>query len=294
MTKPVIGITGATGFIGSSLSKFLIRNNYQVIQFVRTEPLENNTDSIRKYELRESPSEVLFKNIDILIHCAFIRAENDKQAGKWNYTGTKCLIESCKKQGVKKIVFFSSVSAHEKATSAYGINKLAVHELLDLQADVILQCSLVVGNGGLFHTLLKHASSKKYIPLIGSGRQIMQVIAIDDVLALILQIVKENKHGKFVVANHEQLTYRQVFELIANIYRTKIHFVPLPVWILKSLVSLGNLLRLHLPVSRENILGLQSMKYQQPFSGLDAPIQPLLDLKEKLKQMKNDEIDDLF
>jgi nucleoside-diphosphate-sugar epimerase len=280
MTKPVIGITGPTGFIGSALVKYFTEHGYKVIQFSRNSQVTDETIT-RAYDLTASISDDLFCDVDILIHCAFIKKEVNKDAEHLNYSGTKQLIESSRKQSVKKIIFFSTVSAHEQASSAYGKSKFSIHDLLDINNDVIVQCSLVIGNGGLFHTLLQYALTHKLIPLIGKGQQIVQLIVIEDVLRFIEQTIIDDRKGIFVLANNERLTYRQVFEMISRVYKRKLYFIPIPVFVLKTIIGISTLLRLQLPVSRENIAGFESLKLFEPSADLKCS----MDLVGKLEQM---------
>jgi FkbM family methyltransferase len=281
-TKSTIGITGANGFIGSSLTNFLIGEGFSVVPFVR-KPTSEKSKNARKYDLvEESIPDDLFKGIDILIHCAFITKEQNADAEQLNFTGTKRLIDVSRNQGVKKIIFFSSVTADENAKSAYSKSKFAIHQLLNKETDLIIRCSLVIGEGGLFRKMLNYAISRTFIPLIGSGRQIIQLIAIEDVQSFVSTSINNNLHGNRVLASTEQITYKQLFKTIAAVYGKRIHFVPVPLVMLKMTLNLCRILNIRTPVSQENLLGFQTVRTYDTAPFISFP----MTLKNKLEAMR--------
>jgi nucleoside-diphosphate-sugar epimerase len=285
MVKPVIAITGANGFIGSSLLQYFRGHNYSVIALVRNASLIPGAE-VRSFNLEHTPRPNLLQGVDVLIHCAFIKIDSHADAGKLNYEGTKSLIECAYSNKVKKIIFFSSVSAHEHALSSYGKSKLAAESLFNLQTDAILKCSLVIGNNGLFQRMLHHVLSKRFIPLINGGQQPLQIIAIDDVLKAVDFIINNNITGNFILANRQQFTYRSFFKTLARINNRRILFIPIPVLLLQAVIYISNLFNLHLPVNKDNLEGLKAMNYLNPDNSLAQLHLVPLSLEEKTEQLK--------
>ncbi|HUQ67086.1 MAG TPA: NAD-dependent epimerase/dehydratase family protein [Flavitalea sp.] len=281
MLKPVVGITGANGFIGSYLSDYLAKKGYSIIQFARN--FKQNITTQRKYDLEDLISKDLFTDVDVLIHCAFIKNEVNPLAEQINYNATERLITASREQGVKKVIFFSSVSAHNKAVSAYGKSKFRIHNLLDSKRDLIVQSGLVIGDGGLFKKLYEYSSSHKFIPLIDGGRQVIQLIAIDDVADFIDNAIINDLTGTHVMVNNERLTYRQIFESIARLNQSKLYFIPLPGFFLKKIITSCNYLNIPIPVTKENLLGFQKLKLFEPSPQLKAS----KSLVQKLFELKN-------
>lgn len=284
MHKPVIAITGASGFIGSCLLQYFHDQQYPVIALVR-KPSDNSITEERFFDLQQPVQNNLLTGVDILIHCAYIDAAPHIDAEKINYDGTKALVECANSNQVKKIIFFSSVAAHAQAVSAYGKSKLALESLFNTQKDVVLKCSFVIGNGGLFHRLFTHAVTKKTVPLIHNGRQPLQVIAIDDVLKAIHTIINQSISGLFVLANKQRLTYKLFFKIIARFYNKQLLFIPVPVFLLQLVIFGASLFNIPLPVSKENLLGLQSMQFIDPEDSLQQLQLSPVTLEEKLKDL---------
>lgn len=284
MHKPVFAITGANGFIGSALVQYLENAGYRVIALVRKKTDRKNGQE-RLYDLQQPPADDLLAGVDVLIHCAVIWQDVQVDAAQLNYLGTEKLIHSARSHGVKKIIFISSVSAHDQAISSYGKGKFHTESLFDLQKDVVLRCSLVIGQGGLFGRMLHHALSKRIIPLFYKGRQQVQIISIDDVLKAVLTTVTNNMTGCYILANRQHITYRSLFQTIALIYKKRIIFIPVPVSIIQLLCNITSLLKLPFPVNMENIQGLKTVQFMDPEASLQQLALNPASLEEKLQSL---------
>ncbi|MBN1694196.1 SDR family oxidoreductase [candidate division WOR-3 bacterium] len=124
-------ITGAAGFIGSNITRRLLKDNCKVRGFDnfstgRRENLEDlkGKDNFKLIEgdLR-NPAEIreAVKNIDIILHEAAVPSvqrslENPVLINESNINGTLNLLIAAREAGVKKVVYASS-------SSIYGLNK---------------------------------------------------------------------------------------------------------------------------------------------------------------------------
>ena len=277
-----IGVTGASGHIGSRLTEYLSEKGYRVIAFVRNPAAVKNA-AVRKYDVTETMAADLLSGIDVLIHCAFVTKEQHGDAEQINYNSSKHLFNECRKHGVKKIIFFSTVTASANAKSAYAKSKYEIEQLLRADTDFIIRCSMVIGAGGMFQRMLKYATTHTFIPVIGSGDQIVQVVAIDDVLLFVEQVIAGDMTGSCVLANNERLAYKQFFNTIAAVYHRRIFFVHVPVPFLKMLLRLCRLMNIRTTVSEENILGMETLRvYDQPKFSFT-----LRTLRSKLEELRN-------
>ena len=283
MSRPSVGITGATGFVGASLAHYLADNGFRVVALTRrmVAGFEH-----RHYDLEQPIPNGLLQEIDILIHCAFLKLEQNKNARRLNYEGTKNLLLEANRCGVQKRIFFSTVSAHEEALSEYGKSKFHTESLFG-QSDVILQCSLIMGPGGLFKQLVHYALSLRIVPLLEAGRQPLQVIAIQDVQKSVLTIITTSLSGKFVLANNEQLTYRQFFNSISRVYGKRFLFVPLPLVLIKLTTIFAEKINLNLPFNREQVYGLKALKMFSPSDTLAKLELKPMTLEEVLLKLKS-------
>jgi nucleoside-diphosphate-sugar epimerase len=287
MNKPVIAITGAAGFIGSSIARALLENDYNVISLVRKENTTVAGNETRFFDLQVPPPADLLKGADILIHCAFVDHNKNKQASRINYSGTKHLQENAAHNGISKIIFFSTISANATTTSEYGKNKWQLEALFDKGRDVIIKPGLVIGKNGLFGRLLKNILSKKIVPLVNGGKQPIQVVALEDVILATTEIIKNKLAGTYILANTQRFTYREFFRLVAIHYKIKLLYLPLPGRLLSIVIGIATAAGISLPVGKENIKSLESLEYTDPLESLEKlKIQPQL-LEDILKGLSS-------
>ena len=115
----VILITGVTGFIGSSILKFLIeKTNHDVIGFIRNENTEFNCllNNLSGHSSRISlVKSFTFTNVDIIIHCAAsaqvpLTIKNPQSAFDSNVVFTSNLLDYVKNNclNLKKFIYLST------------------------------------------------------------------------------------------------------------------------------------------------------------------------------------------
>ena len=225
---------------------------------MRTPRLEPRSGlSIQPFDLA-SPK--LFPDIigcDVLIHCAYVKKQSDDHAGNINLDGTRHLYELAKGAGVKKFIFFSSLSAHEKAVSEYGKTKLAIEKLLDPRKDLILKPGLVLGHGGLFGSILRMIRSLPILPLVDGGSQPLQAVDIEDLAKCVEVGIHKDISGTHTLIADNDFTLRDMAELIRKRLKRKMFFLSLPYGLVNFGFTLTEALHISLPVSKENLLGLK-------------------------------------
>ena len=256
--KPTIAITGANGFIGKYLVNYFQQRDYKVIAIIRQYHLDDNRPAFYRYFDLASPSNNIdLAGCDILIHCAYIKNSNGEDSDHININGTKSLYGLSKAAGVGKFIFISSLSAHEKAVSHYGQVKLKIESILDDRKDLVLKPGLVLGNGGLFGSILGIIQNSRILPLIDGGRQKIQGIDVEDLAECLKAAVDNDVTGKYVLAADEEFTLLDLARTIRDKLKKKIWFVPIPFWLASFTLSLFDAFHLPMPVNKENLLGLR-------------------------------------
>lgn len=259
MNKPHIIITGANGFIGEHLVRYFFENGWHVKAFVRKIPNEIVRDvEYVEYDLEKSLDESTFDAVDYLVHCAFLKFDQNKYADGINLTGTKKIVDVCRKKNIK-LLFLSSFSAHKDAESHYGKTKLACEKLFDVTKDVVLKPGLVIGKKGLASELIKTINKSTLIPLIGGGSQPVQTIYVEDLCLIIEQAFERDTVGLYHVAETKAITMKMFYQEVAKQLNRKIRFIPFPLSLLFFICKMSEAIGLRLPVSSENVLGLKHL-----------------------------------
>lgn len=256
--KQTIAISGATGFIGSQLCAHFVQQGYRVIGFCRSIPVSALKDvEYRLFNLETNPDTNLFKYATVFIHCAYLKGEEAKST---NIEGTKRLLHASRNAGVKKNIFFSSMSAHPAALSAYGQQKLELEKEFYGPYDAVIRPGLVIGKGGLFLEMVKHIQSKGIVPLIDGGNQPLYTVHSSDVLKAVETIITQNLNGVFTVAEPDPVLYKDFYKALAASLNRKLILLPVPYVVLVAAFSITGALGIKLNVGKENLLGLKALR----------------------------------
>jgi len=229
--KPLVALTGATGFIGQYLLKELPSRGYRLRVLLRRPTMLPEGcasavigDLARPYNMAEALS-----GVDAVIHSAAIAStmsglpEDDYRL--FNTEATVKFARAAERARVKRFVFLSSIRAQSgptadgvlteertpQPTDAYGRSKLAAEQgLAETTLDwVALRLALVYGPGveGNMARLIKLARSPYPLPLAGLKAEhsllalVNLVEAVDKVLA-----AQEPLKRPLIVADPKALT----------------------------------------------------------------------------------------
>jgi nucleoside-diphosphate-sugar epimerase len=285
-TKPVIIITGANGFIGSYLVDYFLEQNFQITALVQEIPEQIiPTLKYQKFDLNDEIPEEPFSDADYLIHCAYVAADIDINAMKINIAGTKRLLELARKHNLKKFVFISSFSAHEKAVSAYGKSKFETEKLFDPERDLVLKPGLVVGNGGLFQKIATLIQKSNFVPMIDGGRQMIQTLYVGDLAKAIEKGIKNNISGIFPLAEILPGTMKDLYQQICKKKNKNPVLFSIPFFIANAGIAFFSLFGIKTPVSKENLLGLKWSQTYDIAKSVETFEMNFVPLKETLKMI---------
>src|SRR5438477_5955336 len=140
-------ITGATGKVGSRLSKRLAQRGHHVRALVRDRARAADLDGIELVEgdlLRPDSLAAAVRGVDAVVHCAaFFRGATAEQAHAVNDVGTQHLAKAAREAAVKRFVFTSTGLVYGSngnrlareddpcaPTAAYPVSKLAAERFL--------------------------------------------------------------------------------------------------------------------------------------------------------------------
>lgn len=253
-------VTGSSGFIGTQVVNYFSCNGYQVIALQRTIPLATSKGvEFQSYDLSDPVNTSKFEGATHLIHTAFQPYNlSNTFSNNINYSGTVNLIEACKKFNIK-IIFLSTMSAHVQAESNYGKTKLRLENIFDQKQDLVLKLGLVLGNGGLFGTIVDTIERNRIVPIIGKNK-LIQTIAMHDLLSLIEVSIKNNISGNYPIGESNPIRLGTLYKDIAMAMSRKPLFIPVPIVFIYILCLFADKMKIKLPITTENVLGLKKMR----------------------------------
>jgi nucleoside-diphosphate-sugar epimerase len=209
-------VTGATGFIGKSLSKALFQQGHSVCAAVRsTNALTERAEVVVVGEIGNNTDWTsALRDVDVVIHLAarvhiIQESANDPllEFRKVNVVGTQRLAESAAYVGIRRFVYVSSIGVNGSQSSlpfteldksnplnAYALSKWEAEQVLSQIANrtglevVVVRPPLVYGSGapGNFAQMIKVLA--KHIPLpfasVQNFRSLIYVENLADALIL--------------------------------------------------------------------------------------------------------------
>jgi NADH dehydrogenase len=270
-------ITGATGFVGSNLVEELSKKRYVRLRCILKNDEVYSFSSKNIDIMGGSLENSLFlekatKGINIVIHlAAVINSKKISDFYKVNVEYTKNLLNSCKKNKVKKIIFFSTIDAILPLRGLYGESKLRAENLIKGSGlnFIILRPSVIYGKNDRknLSQLVDKIKDHKFIPIIGNGNYKRNPIYISDVLNVITRCIESDKfnNNTYELGGPTVVSYKKIVDLICIKLNLKRYKIYIPSLFLKFVSFLKPLLVfLNLPF--EQIANINCNKVANPHS----------------------------
>ena len=233
-----VAITGASGYVGSSIAACFRENGWEVVELGRR--------TIPAFELGRDVT-IDWTGIDAFVHCAWqFHVRSLPEAQRINIRGGAQLMQSARASGVQRGVFISSLSCFPGCRSIYGKGKLAVEAEAMRLGYAVVRPGLVYGDraGGILASLEKAASSSPIVPLIGDGSYPQYPVHDQDLARLVLTLCQMDAPPQPIsAASGQPITFRELLRHLAARHGRRPLLIPVP-WRLilaglKSLEALG-------------------------------------------------------
>ena len=240
MHKPSALITGGAGFIGSHLTELLLAKGYTitVLDSMRSGRISNLKNALNNQDLRIVKADIRnkndickhFENIDYVFHLAGVAdivpsIENPKEYFEINVDGTFNVLECCRENKIKKIVYAASSTCYGLPANfptseneplspqfPYALTKLMGEELvmhwerLYKMPAISLRLFNVYGPrsrttgtyGAVFGVFLKQKLSNQPFTVVGDGSQTRDFTYVSDVANAFLTAAESSISGEII------------------------------------------------------------------------------------------------
>ena len=257
---PKILVTGASGFVGKSLTAELFRQGYAIGAAVRsTKSQINNADVVVVGEIDGKTDWTnALRSVDVVIHLAarvHVMKENFAnplaEFRKVNVEGTQQLAQSAVNAGVKRFVYVSSVKVNGEQTGLspfteldipnpqdpYGVSKWEAEQGLKRIAEetsmevVIIRPPLVYGAGVKANFASMMQVVKRGIPLpFGAIRNKRSFVYVGNLVSLILRCVDypAAANQTFLVSDGQDISTTELLRGCADALGVKARLLPVP------------------------------------------------------------------
>jgi nucleoside-diphosphate-sugar epimerase len=251
--KPLVALTGGTGFVGSHVAEALLAGGWRVRALVRRPEspgwLKGLGVEVARGDVREAAAlDPFVAGADAVVHAAGkTSARSEAEYFASNTAGTANVVAAAVGSApAAHLVFISSqaaggpsrdglpvcVSAPGRPVSSYGRSKLEgeneVRKATRL-AYTILRPSAVYGPRETAIRDLFVAASRGVVPVLAGGRQKVQVVYVRDLARAVLAALRRGgRQETFYAAHPEVLDYRRIAEALAKLPRRRPVLVPVP------------------------------------------------------------------
>jgi len=264
----MILVTGATGFVGSHLIKRLRKDNVAVRALVRNpakaKVLADLGVELASGDISDPASlDAAMKGIERVIHLVGIIQEGRGFTFKSVHVdGSRNLLAASKKANIKQFFHQSALGTRPDAKSDYHKTKWEAEELVRKSGIpfTILRPSLIYGPGDLFTVrLAEMIRLSPVLPVIGSGRSMVQPIFIEDVTACIAKAVSSDDFlGKTLeIGGPDVLTYEDVTKAIAEALGISRPTMHMPMLFMRPLAMVAEAVLPKPPVTTDQLIMLQ-------------------------------------
>ena len=223
-----VAVTGANGFVGKNVRKFLYKNKVRVLGISRKNFAKYSTETkAQSKNLLEQRLQKKLKNYDALVHLIGIGVESSGSTfEEINVNLTKNAIKLCKKSGIKKIIYISGLGVSKNNTSNYFTSKYkAEQEIINSGLDyTIFRASYIIGKTDHLTKSLSKQMKKGVIIIPGSGKYQLQPIFVEDVAKIILKSILEKKFSKKILdlVGPRKISFEDFVKLFSK--NTKVKF----------------------------------------------------------------------
>ncbi len=256
-------ITGATGFIGTELIKFLHNKGFTIRVFCRptsdTNVFNQIPVEIAYGDIRDIHSiEEGIKECDYIIHLAGYAknwAKDPRTFYDINYHGLDHLLKAARKERIKKAVLVSTCmvfgpsnknAVNEDANpgevhlcdyqhSKCEADKLGLSVVQDGIPVVLVHPTRVFGpglftEGNSVTILIKNYIEGKWRFILSDGSAVGNYVFIDDVVQGIWKAFERGVHGEKYILGGENISYNDFYNTLAAMSKQSRHMIHIPKW----------------------------------------------------------------
>src|SRR5579884_1453321 len=251
----MILVTGATGFVGRTLVRRLVKEGEHPRCLVRDEAraqqvLPAGVDLVAGNILHPETLAAACAGIDVVVDSSFMTAElkprGEETYDNVNVSGTANLVDAVKRAGARRFIAVSGLGIKPDKPGTYMQGRYLAEETIKGSGLgwSIIQPSIQFGQGAAFFKGLADLIRKVpvVVPVAGSGKEPFQPIWVEDVATCLLQMIRDPKRDgqTYIVGGPEILTYNQILDLLMDTLNTYKLKVPGPrpfVWLGAALMQ---------------------------------------------------------
>lgn len=236
-----VAVTGATGFIGGHLARFLLAKGHDVVGITRKHPrsadhaLASPDCPLIAASLHDVDAlSKAFRGCFAVAHCAGVNRNRGADTfDRVHVQATHNIIEAAKRAGVRRIAITSFLRARPNCGSAYHESKFQAEQIIRASGldHTILKCGVTYGRGDHMLDHLSHAlHTFPVFGLVGMRDQDVRPVAVQDAVRVLEASLFDDrlKNKTVAVVGPTTLTLGNAVRAVADVIDRHPLFVRLP------------------------------------------------------------------
>lgn len=254
-----IALIGASGFVGTRLID-LLGNEPQKYEMTNIDLLPSHffNDITVIGDVREQAEmDEKLKGFDLVVLLAAQHRDDVTPTSLYydtNVGGMKVTLNAMEKNGIKRLVFFSSVAVYglnkpnpkedyepKEPFNHYGISKLQAEHVAEVWYDKhrdwnidIIRPTVIFGerNRGNVYNLLRQIASGRFM-MIGKGNNVKSMAYVGNIVAFVKYMIDNVTTGYnvFNYIDKPDMTMNELVPLVSKVLNKHIPAVHLPYWV---------------------------------------------------------------
>ena len=256
-------VTGGTGFVGGHVVRALLETGKPVRCLVRdprkAAELERLGCELAEGDMAEP--ETLRRAVDgveAVVHLVAIRQGKRSQFEQVMSTGTRDLLEAAREAGVQRFVHMSALGTSEetKGLVPYYEAKWDMEQAVRSSglSHVIFRPSFVFArDGGILPTFRKLAKLTPVTPILGSGKQRIQPIWVDDVAAYFARALDEEAatNRTFELGGPDVVSWNELWDRLKQALGVRRPSIHVPMTLMRANALVTEQLPGNIPLTRD-------------------------------------------
>jgi NADH dehydrogenase len=267
----VILVTGGTGFVGPRVVHALRGRDLPVRAVVR-DPSGRSATTLAAWGAELVPGDMTeaeslrraVDGCDVVVHIVAIRQGRDEEFRRVMEQGTRDLVTAAQDAGVKRFVLMSALGTSAETQDLVPYYHAKWEQEQTVQGSglehVIFRPSFVFArDGGILPTFRRLAQLAPVTPIIGSGRQQIQPIWIEDVAAYFAQAVDKPEAANriFELGGPDAVTWNEFWERLKRVLGQRRPSLHVPVALMRANALVTERLPGNIPLTRDLLTMLE-------------------------------------